>query len=428
MKICLFGGTFDPVHIGHDYIVKMLLKENFDKIIIMPTGNVDYKEIKTNKKQRLEMVKLWMNKYDDPRLIIDEYEVNLKKNSTTYDTLLYLQNKYNVERITMAIGYDSYKNLNTWYNYEKIKKNIDFLIFNRQNSTSFVGENILISSTELRKNFNPNLVVEEILDYVVTNQIYNLQDYIVQEMEVKPKIKIEEEIKKRCLFLHNQMTLAKKKTMILAISGGQDSTLAAKLVTLTCEKYHYNAYFIRLPYKIQFDEADCQDVIKWLDTKNVIEIDISPYVDLITNNVENISDFNKGNLKSRTRMVIQYALAGKYDGLVVGTDHSAENLVGFFTKYGDGGVDLNPLFGLNKRQGKEILKYLNCPTHLYQKEPTADLEEEKPALPDEEALGITYQIIDDYLENKKINLEDKIKIEKLYIRNIHKRKGPINYK
>ena len=428
MKICLFGGTFDPIHLGHDNIVKNLLKKDFDKIIVMPTGNVDYKNIATDKFKRYKMTQLWLKKYDDKRLILDDYEVNLTKNSTTYDTLIYLQNKYNIEKITMAIGYDSYKNLKTWDNYQYLIKNIDFLVFNRENTNNFIGENIDISSTQLREKFNPYLTVPEILEYIVEEQIYDLQKFIVEEMEVKPKINIKEEIKNRCLFLHNKMELARKKTMILAISGGQDSTLCAKLIELTCKKYNYNAYYIRLPYKKQFDEQDCQDVIKWLDSKNIIELDISPYVDLIYQNIKGITDFNKGNLKARMRMILQYVIAGKYEGLVIGTDHSAENLVGFFTKYGDGGVDINPLYGLNKRQGKQILEYLNCPKHLYEKDPTADLEEENPALSDEKALGISYDIIDDYLENKTIDLKDKIKLEKMYIRNMHKRIGPINFK
>ena len=103
-----------------------------------------------------------------------------------------------------------------------------------------------------------------------------------------------------------------------------------------------------------------------------------------------------------------------YNGVVLGTDHAAEAVTGFYTKYGDGGVDLTPIFRLNKRQGKQLLKHLGCPEHLYLKIPTADLEEERPALPDEVALGVTYDEIDDYLEGKEVPEEAKKKIEGHY--------------
>ena len=87
-------------------------------------------------------------------------------------------------------------------------------------------------------------------------------------------------------------------------------------------------------------------------------------------------------------------------GAVVGTDHAAEAITGFYTKYGDGGADITPLWRLDKRQGRAMLELLNAPEHLYKKVPTADLEEDRPALPDEVALGVTYNDIDDYLEGK----------------------------
>ncbi|MCB6771174.1 NAD(+) synthase, partial [Veillonella atypica] len=79
------------------------------------------------------------------------------------------------------------------------------------------------------------------------------------------------------------------------------------------------------------------------------------------------------NEKARERMKVQYSIAAMENCVVLGTDHSAENVTGFFTKYGDGGSDLVPIFRLNKRQGKMLLKELGCPERLYIKTPTADL-------------------------------------------------------
>lgn len=80
-----------------------------------------------------------------------------------------------------------------------------------------------------------------------------------------------------------------------------------------------------------------------------------------------LSDFVRGNEKARERMKAQYSIAGMTSGVVVGTDHAAEAITGFFTKYGDGGTDINPLYRLNKRQGKQLLAALGCPNTFIRK-------------------------------------------------------------
>ncbi len=124
-------------------------------------------------------------------------------------------------------------------------------------------------------------------------------------------------------------------------------------------------------------------------------------------------------------MKVQFAIAAMNSGVVLGTDHAAEAITGFYTKFGDGGADLMPIFRLNKRQGKQILAYLKCPEHLYTKKPTADLEEDRPSLPDEIALNVTYDQIDDYLEGKEISEAARGVIEGHYLRSQHKRHMPI---
>ena len=158
-------------------------------------------------------------------------------------------------------------------------------------------------------------------------------------------------------------------------------------------------------------------------------VNIKDSVDAMTVAVEvtgsPVSDFNKGNIKARSRMIAQYALAGAYSGAVIGTDHAAENITGFFTKFGDGGADILPLYRLNKRQGKQLLKELGADSSLYEKVPIADLEEEKPGLADEVALGVTYNEIDDYLEGKQVSPEAQATIEKWWHKGQHKRHLPI---
>ncbi|MBZ1507685.1 NAD(+) synthase, partial [Leuconostoc mesenteroides] len=138
-----------------------------------------------------------------------------------------------------------------------------------------------------------------------------------------------------------------------------------------------------------------------------------------------IHDLNKGIIKARERMNVQYGIAGEMHGAVVGTDHAAEAVTGFYTKYGDGGADIVPLWRLNKRQGKQMLAALDAPKHLYDKVPTADLEEDRPALPDEVALGVRYDDIDDYLEGRTVSDAAAEKIEAWYLKTAHKRHAAI---
>ncbi|WP_063786822.1 NAD(+) synthase, partial [Caballeronia cordobensis] len=111
-------------------------------------------------------------------------------------------------------------------------------------------------------------------------------------------------------------------------------------------------------------------------------------------------DFVLGNIKARERMIAQYAIAGARVGVVIGTDHAAESLMGFFTKYGDGGADVLPLSGLTKRRVRALARSMGAEERLVMKVPTADLESLTPQRPDEDSYGISYENIDDFLEGK----------------------------
>ncbi|AIM25274.1 ammonia-dependent NAD(+) synthetase [Melissococcus plutonius] len=264
-----------------------------------------------------------------------------------------------------------------------------------------------------------------------------LQKKIIDELGVKAKINPKEEIRKSIDFLKTYLYKNSfLQTFVLGISGGQDSTLAGCLAQLAMEEMrketqnsHYQFIAIRLPYGTQADEEDAKQAIAFIQPDRSLCIDIKPAVDAeIASLIEAgiiINDFNKGNIKARQRMITQYAVAGETVGAVIGTDHAAESLTGFFTKYGDGGTDLLPIFRLNKRQGKALLKELQAPASLYNKIPTADLEDNQPLLADETALGITYETIDDYLEGKIVSEKAQQRIENLYKKTQHKRHLPI---
>ena len=264
-----------------------------------------------------------------------------------------------------------------------------------------------------------------------------LQQEIIESLKVKPVINPQEEIRNTVNFLKNYLRKHSfLEGFVLGISGGQDSTLAGKLAQIAIDELNeeelmreYKFYAVRLPYGTQSDAEDAVAAIEFIGAKDAMCVDIKTAVDATVNSVEAhgimINDFNKGNIKARQRMVVQYAIAGEKTCAVIGTDHAAESITGFYTKFGDGAADLLPLWRLNKRQGRELLAYLEAPEHLYTKIPTADLEEDKPLLPDEEALGVTYDEIDDYLEGKEVSPEASEKIEGWYVKTRHKRHLPI---
>lgn len=265
----------------------------------------------------------------------------------------------------------------------------------------------------------------------------SLQKQIIEELGCKAVINPTEEIEKTKTFIKDYLKAHPFiKTLVLGISGGQDSTLCGKLCQLSIEELRretgeasYKFIAVRLPYGEQFDEKDCQDALKFIKPDQVMTVNIKAAVDASFDSLKKagleISDFAKGNEKARERMKVQYSIATMNSGIVVGTDHAAEAITGFYTKYGDGGVDITPLFRLNKRQGKQMLKELSCPEHLYLKTPTADLEENRPALADEVALGVTYDNIDDYLEGKVLDEKISSIIENHFIKSAHKRKMPV---
>ncbi|WP_088363441.1 ammonia-dependent NAD(+) synthetase [Bacillus cereus] len=261
-----------------------------------------------------------------------------------------------------------------------------------------------------------------------------LQKQIINALNVKTKIVPEEEIRHRIDFLKMYLKKTKAKGYVLGISGGQDSTLAGRLAQIAVEELRREGLYaefvaVRLPYGVQKDEDDAQLALQYINPDRTNTFNIDSTVDAFSKQFEavmgeRLTDFNKGNVKARARMITQYAIGGQEGMLVVGTDHAAEAVTGFYTKYGDGGADVLPLSGLTKRQGKELLKALGADERLYLKTPTADLLDEKAGQADETELGISYDELDDYLEGKRVAKEVAKKIENRYLQSEHKRNLP----
>jgi len=264
---------------------------------------------------------------------------------------------------------------------------------------------------------------------------------IMAEMKVQPTIDVNAEISRRVNFIKARLVAANSRSLVLGISGGVDSSTCGRLCQLAVnelnEEHSTNKYqfiAVRLPYGVQADEDEAQMAVDFIQPSNRMTVNIQPAADALHEQVliamtssgdalpeQAQIDFIKGNVKARQRMVSQYEIAGFSQGLVVGTDHSAENITGFYTKFGDGACDLAPLFGLSKRQVRALATALGAPAVLVEKAPTADLESDRPGLTDEEALGLSYNQIDDFLEGKPVSEEVEQKLIGIYLRTQHKR-------
>ncbi|EQB9029493.1 ammonia-dependent NAD(+) synthetase [Vibrio cholerae] len=268
-----------------------------------------------------------------------------------------------------------------------------------------------------------------------------MEHKIREEMRVLPSIDPQFEIERRVAFIKRKLTEARCKSLVLGISGGVDSTTCGRLAQLAVEELNqqhntteYQFIAVRLPYGEQKDEDEAQLALSFIRPTHSVSVNIKAGVDglhaashhalantgLIPSDPAKV-DFIKGNVKARARMVAQYEIAGYVGGLVLGTDHSAENITGFYTKFGDGACDLAPLFGLNKRQVRLLAKTLDAPDQLVYKTPTADLEELAPQKADEAALNLTYEQIDDFLEGKAVPAEVSQRLVAIYNATQHKR-------
>ncbi|MFF6788008.1 ammonia-dependent NAD(+) synthetase [Streptomyces filamentosus] len=265
------------------------------------------------------------------------------------------------------------------------------------------------------------------------------QQQIARELQVSETFDPAAEIERRVAFLTERLTTTGLRSLVLGISGGVDSTTAGRLCQLAVERaraagHEARFYAMRLPYGVQADEHDAQTALDFIRADEVLTVDVKAASDAalaatlaagVTFRDAHHQDFVHGNIKARQRMIAQYAVAGARDGLVVGTDHAAEAVSGFFTKFGDGAADLVPLTGLTKRRVRAVAAELGAPAGLVWKVPTADLETLDPGKPDEDALGVTYDDIDDFLEGKPVAEAAHAAIVRRYDLTEHKRQLPI---
>jgi NAD+ synthase len=214
-------------------------------------------------------------------------------------------------------------------------------------------------------------------------------------------------------FIAQKVKEADARGAVIGLSGGIDSALTAYLAVDALGPE--NVLGVLLPEKgisSKQDIDDALEVAKLLGIEHKI-IELSK---ILTSFSSAIPDFDKenllayGNLKARTRMCILYYHSNLLHRMVIGTGNRTELLLGYFTKYGDGGVDIEPIGGLFKTQVRGLARYMNIPAQIIDKIPTAGLW---PGQTDEGELGVTYEEADRILlmlidEKKEISVIKKI--------------------
>jgi NAD+ synthase len=177
------------------------------------------------------------------------------------------------------------------------------------------------------------------------------QTAIIEELGVAARFDAATEVRRRVDFLKEYLSEKSLRYYVLGISGGVDSLTAGLLAQQAVRELRelgvVQAEFVavRLPYGSQADETDAQDALATINPDRTYTVNIKPATDAMMSAIlagdpdvvdDARLDFVLGNVKARQRMIAQYTLAGALGGLVIGTDHAAEAVMGFYTKFGDG--------------------------------------------------------------------------------------------
>ena len=236
-----------------------------------------------------------------------------------------------------------------------------------------------------------------------------------------------EDTQKRVQFIKDAVAAAHVDGIIFGNSGGKDSALVGILCKMACE----NTEGIIMPCSSKrnftIDKDDGMEVADQFGIKTRV-IDLTAQKELAMENLSAITTLNDSaisNIAPRLRMITLYAVAASENRLVAGTGNASEYYMGYFTKWGDGAFDLNPIADLTATEIFEFLRYLNAPQSIITKAPSAGLFEGQT---DEQDMGVTYAAIDKYITTGEADEADKTIIDRYHARSEHKRREALRYR
>lgn len=237
----------------------------------------------------------------------------------------------------------------------------------------------------------------------------------------------QEEYEKRVTYIRNLVQKAGAKGIVFGNSGGKDSALVGILCKAACP----NTIGVAMPCSVKRNfEQDTQDALA-LSAAYGIEmrtVDLSPVKQALLDALDGVATPNNNmlvNIAPRLRMTTVYAIAAAEGCLVAGTGNRSERYVGYFTKWGDGAHDFNPIADLTATEVFAFLRFLGAPRSIIDKAPSAALFDGQT---DEGEMGVTYAELDAYLDGAPLADDKKAKVEKLHAQSEHKRQPIGTYK
>lgn len=235
-----------------------------------------------------------------------------------------------------------------------------------------------------------------------------------------------DEFDKRVAFIRRQLKEAHADGIVYGNSGGKDCTLVGILCKAACD----NTVGLILPCGTKRNHTEDKDdalavAEKYKITTHIVDIgEVKKAMTEAVKDAVKLTDAASSNINPRLRMTALYAVAASENRLVAGTGNRSEGYMGYFTKWGDGAYDINPIADLTVTEIYEFLAWLDAPEHIRTKAPSAGLFEGQT---DESEMGITYAAIDNYILNNEASERDKEIIDKFHAKSEHKRKMPVVY-
>lgn len=229
----------------------------------------------------------------------------------------------------------------------------------------------------------------------------------------------------RVAFLKQALADSGLKGFVYGNSGGKDSVLAGILCKLACD----NTVGIMMPISDRNFGEDLRDGGEaaqqyHIETRTVALKESRDAVQAALEGATTLSEMATANLAPRLRMITLYAIAASESRLVVGTGNRSEAYMGYFTKWGDGAYDINPIADLTVTEIYAFLRYLNAPQAILTKAPSAALMDGQT---DEQEMGVTYAAIDHYMATGEANDHDRAIIERMHRTTEHKRRPAMVY-